>query len=94
MTIVLCTKGYPGNYKKNFKISNIKKIKLFKKEYIYHAGTKEDKDEILSNGGRVLNITAVGNNFMQIRKKIIDIIKKINWKKGFYRKDIGWKVIK
>ena len=94
MTIVLCTKGYPGNYKKNFKISNIKKIKLLKTEYIYHAGTKIDKGKILSNGGRVLNVTAAGNNFMKIRKKIIDIIKKINWKKGFYRKDIGWKVIK
>ena len=51
-------------------------------------------NELRSNGGRVLNITSTGNNFLKIRKKIISIIKKLNWKDGFYRKDIGWKVIK
>ena len=49
--------------------------------------------EILSNGGRVLNITSTGNNYAIIRKKIFSILNKINWKQGFYRKDIGWKVI-
>ena len=93
MTIVLCTKGYPGNYKKNLKINELKKIKLSKTDYIYHAGTKTINNEIKTNGGRVLNITSVGNNFLKIRNKIITIMKKINWKEGFYRKDIGWKVI-
>ena len=57
------------------------------------------KDERLSiiqlnvNPLRNLNITSVGKNFLNIRKKIISIIKKLNWKDGFYRKDIGWKVI-
>ena len=93
MTVVLCTKGYPGNYKKNIKINNINKIKISKSDYIYHAGTKYKKNQLLSNGGRVLNITSTGNNFFKIRKKIIKIIKKLNWKSGFYRKDIGWKII-
>ena len=93
MTIVLCAKGYPGNYKKNLKINELKKIKLSKKDFIYHAGTKTINNEIKTNGGRVLNITSVGNNFLKIRNKIITIMKKINWKEGFYRKDIGWKVI-
>ena len=94
MTIVLCAKGYPVTYKKNLKIENIKKLKLSKKEYIYHAGTKILNNELRSNGGRVLNITSLGNNFLKIRNKIISIISKLNWKDGFYRKDIGWKVIK
>ena len=94
MTIVLCAKGYPGIYKKNLKIDNINKLKLSKKEYIYHAGTKILNNELRSNGGRVLNITSLGNNFLKIRNKIISIISKLNWKDGFYRKDIGWKVIK
>ena len=93
MTIVLCARGYPGNYKKNLQINNLNKIKLSKSVFIYHAGTKINNSELKSTGGRVLNVTSIGNNFLKIRNKIILIIKKINWKKGFYRKDIGWKVI-
>ena len=69
MTIVLCAKGYPGNYIKNSQISNIQKVKLSKNDYIYHAGTKILDNEIISSGGRVLNVTSIGNNFLNIRKK-------------------------
>jgi len=93
MTIVLCTKGYPGVYKKNLLLKNLNNIKLSKNDFIYHAGTKLLNDELRSNGGRVLNITSNGNNFFKIRKRIISNINKINWKNGFFRKDIGWKVI-
>ncbi len=93
MTVVLCSKGYPGKYKKNKDLKNISRIKLTKKDFIYHAGTRLENGKILSNGGRVLNITSSGKNFFKIRNKILKIIKKINWKYGFYRKDIGWKVI-
>jgi phosphoribosylamine--glycine ligase len=93
MTIVLCSKGYPNSFKKNKIIKNINKIKISKNDYIYHAGTKFKNNKLLSNGGRVLNITSVGKNFLNIRKKIISIIKKLNWKDGFYRKDIGWRAI-
>ena len=93
MTIVLCSKGYPGKYKKNKIINNLNKLKLTKNDFIYHAGTKFNNEVLLSNGGRVLNITSTGQNFNNIRKKIINIIRKINWKPGFYRKDIGWKAI-
>ena len=94
MTIVLCSKGYPGNYKKGIRVKNLNEIKLSKNDQIYHAGTKYINNEIVSNGGRVLNITSTGKNFFKIRNRIIKIIKKIGWKAGFYRKDIGWKVIK
>ena len=93
MTIVLCSKGYPGSYKKNIKINGLNKINSSKTNFIYHAGTKYVNGEFRSNGGRVLNITSIGSTFFQIRKKIISNLKKINWKKGFYRKDIGWRVI-
>ena len=94
MTIVLCSKGYPGNYKKGKKIQNLEKLRLDKKTFIYHAGTKIVNGSILSNGGRVLNVTSIGLNLLKVRKKILSLIKKINWKDGFFRKDIGWKVIK
>ena len=93
MTIVLCSKGYPGVYKKNLSIKNLDRIKLSKNDYIYHAGTKILESEIRSNGGRVLNFTSLGNDFLKIRRKIISIIRKLKWPYGYYRKDIGWKVI-
>ncbi len=93
MTIVLCAKGYPGSYKKNKEIKNLKKIVLKKNDFIFHAGTKFKNNSLLSCGGRVLNITSTGNKYDIIRKKIISIIRKISWKEGFYRKDIGWRVI-
>ena len=94
MTIVICSKGYPGSYSKDLIINNIDKIKLSKNDFVYHAGTKTYNDEIRSIGGRVLNIASTGKSFSSIRKKIITNIKKLNWKHGFYRKDIGYKVIK
>ena len=94
MTIVLCSKGYPGKYEKNKIIKNINKFKLDNNSIIFHAGTKLIKNNYFSNGGRVLNVTSSGNNFKGIRKKIFSILKKINWKDGFFRKDIGWRVIK
>ena len=94
MTIVLCSKGYPGEYKKNLILKNLDKIVLDKKSNIYHAGTKKKNNSILSIGGRVLNITSTGKNFKDIRKQILKILKKIDWKHGFFRKDIGWRIIK
>jgi phosphoribosylamine--glycine ligase len=93
MTIVLCSKGYPGKIKKNRLIKNIDKLKLMKNSFIFHAGTKLINNRLVSNGGRVLNITSTGTIYKKIRKNIFKIIKMINWKHGFYRKDIGWRVI-
>ena len=93
MTVVLCSKGYPNKYKKEIKIQNLDKIKLDKNTTIFHAGTKILKNDLVSNGGRVLSITNIGNDFSTIKNTIYKIIKKINWKNGFVRKDIGWKVV-
>tara|TARA_B100000575_G_scaffold195984_1_gene158466 strand:- start:763 stop:2040 length:1278 start_codon:yes stop_codon:yes gene_type:complete len=94
MTIVLCSKGYPGKYKKYINIKNIKKLNLKKNDFIYHAGTSLINGKLLSNGGRVLNFTSMGKSFHLIRKNIIRMITKLNWKNGIFRKDIGWRVIK
>ena len=93
MTIVLCTKGYPGKYKKNLLIKNLNKISTQKNSQIFHAGTQMINKKYFSIGGRVLNITSSGHSFLKIRKNIFKLIKKINWKYGFFRKDIGWRVI-
>ena len=90
--IVLCSKGYPDEYKKGMKI-NLDKIQLEKKEFIFHAGTKIIENEIISNGGRVLNFVVMADEFKLAREKILKILNKLNWSEGFYRKDIGYKVI-
>ena len=93
MTIVLCSRGYPGKYKKNKRIKHLKDSYQNNKTFIFHAGTKFVENELVSNGGRVLNVTSTGKIFKKIRKNILKSIKKINWKEGFFRKDIGWRVI-
>ena len=93
MTVVLCSKGYPGMYKKNIEIKNLENLNLGPKDQIFHAGTVEKNGRVFSNGGRVLNVTSVDKTLINSRKKCLDILKKINWDDGFFRKDIGWRVI-
>ena len=93
LSIVLCSNGYPSNFKKNIEIKNLKKISLDENEFIFHAGTKMIDSNIFSTGGRVLNIVVKSKNFEECRDQALKILKKIDWKNGFYRKDIGYKVI-
>ena len=93
LCIVLCSKGYPENFINNIKIDNLNKLKLTSNDFIFHAGTKEEKNEILSNGGRVLNFVSLSSSFKTSRKKAIKLINQLNWKNGFFRKDIGFKII-
>jgi phosphoribosylamine--glycine ligase len=94
LSIVLCSNGYPSQYKNNVEIKNLKKILLEENEFIFHAGTKLINSNIYSNGGRVLNVVIKSENFKKCRNIALDLLKKINWTGGFYRKDIGFKVIK
>jgi len=94
LSIVLCSKGYPSQYKNNVEIKNLEKILLEENEFIFHAGTKLINSNIYSNGGRVLNVVIKSENFKKCRNIALDLLKKINWTGGFYRKDIGFKVIK
>jgi phosphoribosylamine--glycine ligase len=93
LCIVLCSKGYPDEFEKKILLKNIKKINLKKNEYIYHAGTIKDKNQIYSNGGRVLNFITLSEQFKKSRNNTIKLINQLNWPSGFYRKDIGYKVI-
>tara|TARA_Y100000389_G_C17452004_1_gene515509 strand:- start:431 stop:1693 length:1263 start_codon:yes stop_codon:yes gene_type:complete len=93
LSIVQCSNGYPETYESNKEIKNLDKITLSKNEFIFHAGTKINDSKIFSNGGRVLNIVAKSNSFKKSRDIALNLLKKINWKNGFYRKDIGFKVI-
>ena len=94
LCIVLCSKGYPEKYHNNIEIKNLKNLPLNKDEFIFHAGTQEKNSKIYSNGGRVLNFVIKSEEFKKSRDRAIHLINKINWENGFFRKDIGYKVIK
>jgi phosphoribosylamine--glycine ligase len=93
LCIVVCSKGYPDTFKKNLLIKNIKEIKLNADEYLYHAGTTRTDEGVFSSGGRVLNFVCVSEDFLEARTKIFNLINQLSWDDGFYRKDIGYKVI-
>ncbi len=93
LCVVLCSKGYPGDYKKNIKIENLKNTQKLEDQFIFHAGTKFNEGEFYSTGGRVLNIVSISDTFKDCKEKTYETLKKLNWENGFYRNDIGYKVI-
>ena len=93
LCIVLCSKGYPESYKKNVDIPNLKNLTPNNNNFIYHAGTEISDDKVHAVGGRVLNFVSISDNYLDCRNEAINLIEKLNWKNGFYRSDIGFKVI-
>jgi len=94
ITIVAAAKGYPGEYKTKTEIKNLDKIKNDMTQQIFHAGTINNNRKVLANGGRVLNATAIATNLKQARNKAHGMLSLIEWEDLYYRKDIGWRVIK
>ena len=93
LCVVLCSKGYPEKYEKNVEIKNLNKIELNSQDFLFHAGTIEKGGKFFSVGGRVLNFISLSDEFLKARENINKYLKKLNWTGGFYRKDIGYKVI-
>jgi phosphoribosylamine--glycine ligase len=94
LCVVLCSKGYPDSFLKNVEIENLEQIEISDMNYLFHAGTIKKNNKIYAVGGRVLNFVSISDNFSDSKKNIIDNIERLNWPGGFYRKDIGYKVIK
>ena len=93
LCVVLCSKGYPEKYEKNVEIKNLNKIELNSQDFLFHAGTIEKGGKFFSVGGRVLNFISLSDEFFKARENIDKYLRKLNWTGGFYRKDIGYKVI-
>ena len=93
ITVVFANQGYPGSYKSGAEIRGIEKANAIEGVTVFHAGTKRDGDKILSNGGRVLNVTALGKSVTEARERAYRAIGLIDWPQGFYRSDIGWRAI-
>ena len=92
LCVVLCSNGYPDEYKKNIEIKNLEELKLDDNNIIFHAGTKIENFKIYATGGRVLNFVSLGDNFNMTKKEIYSRLENLNWEHGFYRKDIGHKI--
>ena len=93
--VVLCSKGYPDKFKNNIEIKNLEQLKLLENQNIFHAGTLKTETNItVSNGGRVLNFVSTSDDFSKCREEAINLIKKLNWENGYFRRDIGHNVIK
>ena len=90
ITIVIASNGYPQEFDKGVLLPSLKKFDDITEISVFHSGTSKDKNEnLVSNGGRVLSITSIGNNIEECRQKAYSVVEAINWKQGFYRKDIG-----
>ena len=94
LCIVVCSNGYPDKYKKHIEIKNLNTIDLNVNDFIFHAGTERKGDKLYSVGGRVLNFISISDSFAKAKENIIKNLNTLNWSEGFYRRDIGYKVIK
>jgi phosphoribosylamine--glycine ligase len=94
LCVVICSKGYPDNYKKYVEIKDLENINLDENNHLFHAGTEKRDKKIYAVGGRVLNFVGLSENFADAKKNVMNNLKKLDWSEGFYRKDIGHKVLK
>ena len=93
LTVVMAAKGYPGDYAKGSLIEGLDEAAKVDGVEIFHAGTKADNGRILANGGRVLNVCALGKTVAQAQQRAYQAIDRIKWPDGFCRRDIGWRAV-
>jgi phosphoribosylamine--glycine ligase len=93
LTVVMAAKGYPGDYARGSVIEGLDDAAKVEGVEIFHAGTKADGSRILANGGRVINVSAIGKTVREAQARAYEAIARIRWPEGFYRHDIGWRAI-
>jgi len=91
LTVVMASKGYPGKYIKGSEISGIEEAEKIRDVKVFHAGTTKINNILVSSGGRVLSVTSKAKTIEDARSLAYKAIKKIRWKDGFFRSDIGLK---
>jgi phosphoribosylamine--glycine ligase len=95
LCVVMASRGYPGAYEKKTPIAGLDDAGKVLGVTVFHAGTVQGEDgEILSNGGRVLGVTALGGTIAEAQKTAYQAVGHIDWPKGFCRRDIGWRAVK
>jgi phosphoribosylamine--glycine ligase len=90
--VVMAAEGYPGPYEKGKEISGLDEARALLDVVVFHAGTKTKEGKVLTNGGRVLGVTATGPDTPTVIKKAYEAVDKIQWDGIHFRKDIGHRV--
>ena len=93
LTVVMAANGYPGNYARGSVIEGLDEAAASEGVEIFHAGTKQEGGRILANGGRVLNVCALGSSVRQAQARAYAAVSRIRWPGGFCRHDIGWRAV-
>jgi phosphoribosylamine--glycine ligase len=93
LTVVMAARGYPGHYAKGSVIEGLDAAAAVEGVELFHAGTKQDGDRVVANGGRVLDVTALGATVRQAQTRAYEAISRIHWPEGFFRHDIGYRAI-
>lgn len=93
LTVVMAAKGYPGAYETGSEIGGLEAAAADPDVEIFHAGTRRDGGRVIADGGRVLNVTALGKTVREAQSRAYRAIEKIDWPEGFYRRDIGWRAL-
>lgn len=93
MTVVYAARGYPGAYEKGTPISGVEALPETSSGMVFHAGTRREGAQLVSAGGRVLNVTARGASLREAHDAAYEMIEAIDWPEGFYRSDIGWRAL-
>ena len=93
LTVVMAAKGYPGTYQRGTVIEGLDDAGAVEGVEVFHAGTKADGGRVLANGGRVLNVSALGKTVGEAQARAYRAVDKIRWPDGFCRRDIGWQAI-
>ena len=93
LTVVMAAGGYPSNVKKGSVIRGLDKLEGIDGVKVFHAGTAEKDGNIIANGGRVLNVTAIADTVAEAQAKAYEAVKRVDWPEGFYRSDIGWRAV-
>src|SRR5215208_1264774 len=93
LTVVMAAKGYPGDYKKGTRIDGLDDAAKIEGIEIFHAGTVAKNGDILANGGRVLNVCAMGKTVLEAQQRAYAAVDRIRWPDGFCRRDIAWQAV-
>jgi phosphoribosylamine---glycine ligase len=93
LTVVMAARGYPGAYEKGSVIEGLDAAAAVEGVEIFHAGTREEGGRILANGGRVLNVSALGRSVAEAQTRAYAAVDRIRWPDGFCRRDIGWRAV-
>jgi phosphoribosylamine--glycine ligase len=93
LTVIMATKGYPGDYAKDSVIEGLDEAAKVDGVEIFHAGTVAKDGRIVANGGRVLNICALGKSVTDAQARAYQAVDLIRWPEGFCRRDIGWREV-